>query len=607
MPYGLFIIAVAASAQFGGFWEGMIATFLAVLIANWLFVDPRHLFKLSSLHDLVTALSYLVIGLIISYFAYRTRVARLAAEQAADTAKRAEEKASEALEFNRAILSNMGEGLYTLDVDAKVTYINPAGEAMVGWSSSELLGLSMHDAVHHHHPDGRTFPVEDCISLESLKAGITMTNHEDIFIRKDGTLFPVLYSSSPIMSGGKIAGLVVAFQDITDRKLAEEEHLRLETRIQQAQKLESIGILAGGIAHDFNNLLSALFGYIDLAREFAKKGSFNNIISSLDSALKAFERAKSLTSRLLTFSEGGFPVKKTIELSSLLKEAAEFALSGSTAKCDFSIASNLWTCDLDENQISQVIDNIMLNAKDAMPEGGIVYVRADNISASEGLPDLLPGGDYVRVSIEDRGAGISDMHLKHIFDPFFTTKEKGSGLGLPIAYSIVSKHGGTIEVNSKEGQGTTFSIYLPASKKKIEEDSRVPPKAEEPRQGKILIMDDEDMILDVERKILEQVGYRVDCVKDGDEALRIYREALQNSTPFNAVILALKVERGMGGLEALQQLLEISPSIKAIVSSRFAEDPVLQAPASYGFKGKVTKPYQAVEIREELDRVLRSS
>jgi PAS domain S-box-containing protein len=397
-----------------------------------------------------------------------------------------------------------------------------------------------------------------------------------------------------IVNNNRLLGFWLATRDITGRQCLKEDTLR-------TQKLESIGILAGGIAHDFNNILTAILGNINLAKIHTRPKT--KTYQRLVEAEKGAWRAKELTAQLLTFSKGGLPIKKVWPLGPLLKEATSFALMGSNVGLEFSIAEDLWPVEADEGQIGQVINNIVLNAGQAMPEGGEVHVTARNlvVTGETGLP--LNDGKYVKVSITDKGVGIPENYIHRVFDPYFTTKQTGSGLGLATAYSIVKKHGGFVAVESRLSKGTTFNVYLPASEKTIPVEG-VP--LEEPLygQGRILLMDDEEMVRDVAAEMLTHMGYEVVTARDGHEAIDLYRKAMEERPLFDAVIMDLTVPGGMGGKEAVKELLKTDPQTKAIVCSGYSNDPIMGRFAEYGFKGVVSKPYDAAQLQRVLREVM---
>jgi CheY-like chemotaxis protein len=321
------------------------------------------------------------------------------------------------------------------------------------------------------------------------------------------------------------------------------------------------------------------------------------VTTRLEEAENATARAKDLAQQLLTFARGGEPVKKIIEVTGLLKEAAGFALHGSNVRGEYSFANDLWPVEADEGQLSQVIQNLVLNAVQAMPEGGSVTISAENAESPE------TGKRYVKISVTDTGSGISEDHMQRIFDPYFTTKQKGSGLGLATCYSIIMKHGGKIRATSTLGKGSTFNLSLPAS----EQESVVKPntrKAVFHGSGRVLVMDDEEDIRKLTEAMLANLGYTVESVKNGVEAADLYRKRKEEGTPFSAVILDLTIPGGIGGKEGIERLIRIDPDIKAIVSSGYSTDPIMANYPDYGFSAVLVKPYRLQDISRVLQEIL---
>ena len=381
--------------------------------------------------------------------------------------------------------------------------------------------------------------------------------------------------------------------DITERKRLEEELLR-------AEKLESVGLLAGGIAHDFNNILTTILGNVSLGKmQMTPDGETFEMLSEAE---KASIRAQTLTKQLLTFAKGGAPIKETASIKDILKESPSFVLRGSKSSCKLSIAEDLWPAEVDVGQISQAINNIVINANQAMPEGGTIRVEAENLTIDDGHGLPLKPGRYIRISIKDQGVGIAEKHLANIFDPYFTTKHDGSGLGLATAHSIIEKHEGHITVESLIGVGTTLHIYLPASDKMI-------PEKEEVQlikgQGRILVMDDEASLRKMLGRMLKNLGYESKFAKDGAEAIEMYKAAKKSEKPYDAVIMDLTIPGGMGGKEAINKLLEIDPEVKAIVSSGYSDDPVLANFREYGFKGMIPKPFEFQSLSKVLHEAIK--
>jgi two-component system, cell cycle sensor histidine kinase and response regulator CckA len=389
-----------------------------------------------------------------------------------------------------------------------------------------------------------------------------------------------------------------ALTDITEQKRAEESRLILS-------KLESTGILAGGIAHDFNNLLTIILGNIELAQLLLPPGE--KAANLLEQAKQASLTSKRLTRRLVTFATGGTLVREPTRLAELIQESACLAVSGSCTQCDFSLAEDLYLVEVDAGQIGQVIQNLVINAQEAMQRGGVVSLQAENVILGPHDNPSLPPGNYVRVNIADQGVGMSKEVLSKIFDPYFSTKQKpnqrGMGLGLTICHTVIQNHRGAIAVESEPGVGTTVHLYIPASRKSLQKEKTSVP-AIIPLHGRILVMDDEEEVRKLVGMSLQRMGHDVALVADGEQAIEVYRSAKNQGRPFDAVILDLTVRAGIGGQEAIQALLQIDPAVNAIVMSGYSIDPVLTEPQRYGFKGVLAKPFDTAKLREILSSVM---
>ncbi|MEW6380171.1 MAG: PAS domain S-box protein [bacterium] len=412
---------------------------------------------------------------------------------------------------------------------------------------------------------------------------------------KDGVTRDVEFSISVIRYYGKPAIMAIA-RDITERKRVEEE-------LQRVQKLESIGILAGGIAHDFNNLLTAIAGNLSYGKLYVKTAG--EAYESLTDAEAACQQAKNLTQHLLTFSKGGEPIKATTSVSDLIKDVVSLAQCGSNVRFELSLPDDLWWAEIDKGQVRQAVSNLLINADQAMSEGGIVSIQAENVLMSDNNRLSLKPGRYVKLSIRDQGTGIRNEHLQKIFDPYFTTKQNRSGLGLSTAYAIIKKHAGYISVESEVGVGTIFSIYLPASEREIFTVYSVAEEKPPIGRRKVLFMDDQKIIRDMVRRMLTHLKYEVEMASEGDEAIELFKKARESKKPFHAVILDLTIPGGKGGKEVIQKLREIDPQVKAIVSSGYSNDPVMSDYARYGFSGVVVKPYDFDELSETLARLIQ--
>jgi PAS domain S-box-containing protein len=504
-------------------------------------------------------------------------------------------RAEEALRENQArldlALQSAHMGVWRWEIKENKRYFDDLTCQVLGIEAAKFAGTAeeFYTAVHS----------ED---REKLKAALARTLEHDVpyepsyrVVWLDGSVHYITSRGRLVRDDkGQPARIYGILWDITDQR-------RVEQELVETEKLESIGTLAGGIAHDFNNLLQGVFGFISMAKlTFDQK---EKSFAMLAQAEKALHQSVNLTSQLLTFSKGGKPVKKVLSLLPLIENSVKFALSGSRVTYEMVIDKNLRAVEADEGQIGQVIQNIVLNADQAMPLGGVIRVSIRNIPAAAVVPPTDLQGDLVEISIRDQGIGIPAEHMTRVFDPYFTTKEKGSGLGLATSYSIVKNHGGLVRVQSEVGKGTTFFIYLPASDAKGEETDR-PAIAATTRKGRILVMDDEEMIRTVTGELLTTVGHEVAFAEKGETALEIYRAARDAGHPFDVVILDLTIRGGMGGLETLQKLTDIDPDVKAVVSSGYSDDAALSNYCEQGFKAFLKKPYDIEELQNTLNPLL---
>lgn len=473
--------------------------------------------------------------------------------------------------------------------DSTLTFVNSAYCKYFNKNCGELIGQKFLQFIPRDE--------QEKVKLHylSLNAKKPTETYDHQVVAPDGSLVWQEWTNRALFDqAGKVSEYQSIGRDITEKR-------KMEAELQKIQKLESLGVLAGGIAHDFNNFLTGIVGNISLAKMEVQAGK--NILNHLIEIENASMRARDLTQQLLTFSKGGEPVKEIFQIEILIEEATRFALRGSNVRCHFHLPDGLWPLEIDGGQIGQVINNLVLNADQSMPGGGELTIRAENTVLSSQNNWSLPAGRYVHVSIQDQGVGISRDHLNNIFDPYFSTKQKGSGLGLTIAYSIIDKHNGRLTVVSELGVGSVFSLYLPAAREK----DRQEPQADRPLQfgrGRILVMDDEAFIRDVAAKMLKYLGYDVALAGDGEAAIDIYRRAMETGSPFDAVILDLTVPGGMGGQETIKSLKNLDSQVNAIVSSGYSNDPIISNHEKFGFKGMVTKPYRMQEMSEALGKLL---
>jgi len=513
----------------------------------------------------------------------------------------ARKMAEEALQAEKERLSvtlrSIGDGVITTDTEGKVVFLNKVAEDLSGWGNDDATGK----------PSGKVFNIINektglrCASpvqrVMELGRTIGLANHTAL-IAKNGTVRSIADSGAPIRDKkSKIIGVVIVFRDITHEKRMEEELLRV-------RKLESIGVLAGGIAHDFNNILAAILGNIELVGYRVAEGDAK-VASLLSNAQKATKRAVKLTKQLLTFSKGGDPVRETIFLPEVITDSADFVLRGSQVACKYIFPDDLWMVDVDSGQIGQVIQNIILNSRHALPEGGVVTVQCANIqdAAMETLLSV-DDGNYVRITIQDTGVGIPKEIIDKIFDPYFTTKLEGNGLGLAICHSIINKHDGYLTVASIPGKGTTFTLYLPAAASTGGSIVKKQEKNRPVKAARVLVMDDIEMLRILTESQLAALGHESVLVADGEQAINKYQEFQDSGMPIDLVIMDLTIPGGMGGKEAAEKLLQIDPSAKIIVASGYSNDPVMCNFREHGFCAAVAKPFDLMELGKAIAAVL---
>lgn len=509
--------------------------------------------------------------------------------------KQAEAALRESEEKYRVLIETTNTGYVIVDPEGRVLDANPQYVRLTGHQElGEILGRSVLEWTAPHDREKNAASIK-----QFLQTGLEK-NLELDYAWKNGRSIPVEISATAINSSEGIKFLSLV-RDISDRKQAEAEKAKLEAILMQAQKMEAIGTLAGGIAHDFNNILTAIMGNISLAEMDLSLGDRSR--QRLAEAGRASLQAQNLSRQLLTFSKGGAPIKETVAIDQLVSESASFACRGSQVSYESSLPEDLWAGEADPGQLSQVFQNLIINAVQAMPAGGTIKISGENLVVGAENEWSLGPGRYVKVSIEDAGLGIPPEHLPRIFDPYFTTKQVGSGLGLATSYSIIKNHHGHITVTSELGKGAIFSVFLSASEQQI-----IPaPKEEEmvfAGRGKILVMDDEELVRQLLKDMLTHLGYEANIAGSGNEALELFIRARDSGQPFAGVILDLTVPGGMGGQETMEELLKLDSRVKGIVSSGYSEAPVMANFKEFGFTGVIAKPYKIAELSKVLKEVL---
>ncbi|MFI5303657.1 MAG: PAS domain-containing protein [Nitrospiria bacterium] len=492
-----------------------------------------------------------------------------------------------------AFIDNSTAVIFMKDLTGRYLLINRKYETLFHISKMEIIGKTDYDV----------FPVEIAEKFRNNDLQVIKSKSpvefDETAPHDDGLHYYLTIKFPLLDNNGAVHTVCGIATDITDLRNREEDQMKIE-------KLESLGLLAGGIAHDFNNILTAIMGNVSLAKSFTD--SKDQLLERLNDAERATLRASELSQQLLTFSKGGAPIKKIVSIQSIIEHSVHFALTGSNVKTHLNFQDPLWPVEADESQISQVIHNLVINAQQAMPLGGAIWIEAENLFIDVNIGQNLGvrQGNYLAISIRDQGKGIPKEHLSKIFDPYFTTKAKGSGLGLSISHSIIKRHQGVITAETNPELGSTFRIYLPAlpqaSAPEIEMESEQMTRG----KGRVLVMDDEEDVLNIAKEIFIHLGYDVDLAKDGSEAVQRYKTAKESGYPFDVVITDLTVPGDVGGVETLKRLRAIDPGIKIIVSSGYANDPAMGDFKSFGFSDCLKKPYRAFEVSQTVKRVLKA-
>jgi len=509
--------------------------------------------------------------------------------------KRAEESLSRSEALYREFVEGTSDLVTQVDPEGRFLYVNQNAQRYLGCPAAECVGRSAFDFVH---PEDRTRTVTAFGGwVNSCARSVTFENRQ---VGRTGEVHDMLWTINLTYDGESLKQINSIARDITEQRKLQNEQIK-------NQKLESLGVLAGGIAHDFNNILTGIVGSISLARMLLEHS--HRASGLLLQAEDACQRAADLAQQLLTFARGSQPIKKLVTARRIVEASASLVLRGSRTQSVIHIADDLKSLEVDEGQLSQAFNNIIINAAQAMPKGGVITISVENAVLGEINDQSLPSGSYLKFSFADTGCGISVENQKNIFDPYFTTKASGNGLGLASVHSIISKHGGHVDVSSRVGAGTTFEVLLPASDQKaVEKNTEVsvlPGKKH--THGPILVMDDEEVIRKLAQEMLLSLGYEVQTCSSGEQATTIYHAAMTAEVPFAAVIMDLTVPGGMGGKEAARRILELDPTAYLIVSSGYSNDPVMAGYAKFGFSATLAKPYNIIGLEKILNKVFQAT
>jgi PAS domain S-box-containing protein len=526
--------------------------------------------------------------------------------------KQSQELLQYQLNLSDAIANNAAEALFLIDSEGRTTFANPSAEQMFGWSREELIGQSLHDKLHSRRADGSPYPVEECPYMKVLDTEETLRGQEDFFVHKDGRMVPITCSTAPIRGDSAIAGAVLVVRDVSDQKLAEQNLREKEEAFRQAQKLESIGVLAGGIAHDFNNLLTGIMGNAGLARRALQSGRYERAADMLKDVLKASERAADLTRQLLAYAGKGQFVIQPVDVCKMVNEVSTLIRASISKKITLvmDVAEGCPPVEGDRTQLQQLIMNLVINGGEAIGDraGTItVRIRTEHFTErrerlrTQGFP--ITSGDYVRIDVIDTGEGMDKETRERIFEPFFTTKFLGRGLGLSAALGIVRGHHGAIGVRSEPDRGTTFTVLLPVLRAPLpirRSGAELQPERELRGVGTVLVVDDDEAVRALAESVLQEAGYTVELAVDGVGAI----ERLRTLGPDVSLILLDLTMPQLGGAEAALELRRLQPDVPIVAMSGYGDVEVMERFSGGRIDDYLPKPFSPDQLAAKIRDVL---
>jgi len=499
---------------------------------------------------------------------------------------------SEEKELLNRILESITDAVIVTDSYGKIVLVNTITCSVLGKPVNLILNTMVSDLL--------TIECKQSFSLNFKEIYDTLKNnsiHQECILRVNERKYDIEFNLLPLKNQhNDVNGAVILLRDITQKKIVAQQ-------MAKTSKLESTGLLAAGIAHDFNNILTSIVGNLSIVKYKINENS--ELYNSIRGAETAAFKAKELTQQLLTFSKGGAPLKKLTSLKNILVETSTFVLRGTAIESRFIIADDLYNVEVDEAQIGQVIQNIVINSREAMQGYGVLKIAAHNVIENDPVRVIIGNELYVQISIEDNGVGIPRDILEKVFDPYFTTKPHGTGLGLAVVFSVIKQHGGYIFVDSEAGKGSRFEIYLKASKNKATfTEIQYCDNITVAGCGKVLILEDDSNIQFILKTMLEELGFEIDITIDGEEAFHKYMNAKYDNNKYAFAIMDLTIPGKQGGKDTIRQIRAIDKDFKVIVSSGYSNDPVMSNYSEYGFNAILPKPYRLEDLKKVIATIM---